>query len=147
MDINIQPEIDREIEGIMKKLQDKDPNFKWSDDHYFEVKTPFLINVDAKNEEWRTKLGLVFYPELLSYNNQTTPWICVRFELEGYDSETVRDLCKWLVQKFKDVGLYPFMDEDSTWNYFRMEEKRGYTKYKMFVNPSYPKGYWENHTL
>jgi hypothetical protein len=147
MDINIQPEIDQEIRKVMETLSEMYSEFSVSDDHYFEVLTPFLINPDSRNEEWKNKIGLVFYPELLSYANQTTPWICVRFELEGYDNEFSRDLCKWIVEKFKQAGYPPFMDEDSTWNYFQREETKGYTKYKMFINPSYPKGYWENHAL
>ena len=143
---DIRSEFDAEIIQLFERLMLHDLNFKQIDLHYLEVNTPFLTNPDSRNEEWKTKIGLVFYPELLSYGKQTTPWICVRFELEG-DQAIARDLCKWLVEKFKSIAYTPFMDEDAKWNYFRTEERKGYTKYKMYVNPDYPQGYWENHTL
>ena len=170
MIIDIREKIDQEITELIDKLRQNHPeNFKQADLHYVEVQTPFVTNPDSRNEEWKTKMGIVFYPDLLSYrdtyikrgnpeiheasnsvyraSNVTVPWICVRFELEGEANNISRDLCKWLVDIFKEIGYRPFMDEDASFMHFRKEEKRGYTKYKMYVNPDYPEGYWENHTL
>lgn len=152
MDINLRPQMDSEIGQLLDRLLIHDSNFKMADDHYFEVKTPFLINPDSRNEDWKYKIGLVFYPELLSYGTRsngyvTTPWICVRFEVEGEETDTTRELAKWLVEKFKAVAYTPFKDEDARWNHFSVEDRRGYKKYKMYVNPDYPSGYWENHAL
>ena len=161
--------IRREIDDLISKLIETYPEeFKQVDVGYLEVQTPFLTNPDARNEEWKTKTGIVFYADLLSYSDRyikrgnpeiheashpsyrsvsvTVPWICVRFELEG-NPGIERDLCKWMVENFKGINYRPFMDEDATWNYFAKEERKGYTKYKMYVNPDYPEGYWENHTL
>jgi hypothetical protein len=160
--------ISAEINVLIEALTKSNPDFRVEDLEYLVLKTPFLTNPDAKNEEWKNKIGIVMYPELLSYSDHyidrgnpevdsagsrnykvksvTVPWICVRFELEG-EQPIAKDLCKWLVQKFKDIGYYPFMDEDAAYNHFAKDERRGYTKYKMYVNPSYPEGLWENHTL
>jgi hypothetical protein len=150
MIINIAEQAEKEINLIMDRLVLHDPNFEVVDDSYLEVKTPFLIDPDSRNEEWKSKIGLVLYPELLTYNfgkEYITPWICVRFELETKDMTIHRELCKWLVDKFKAIGMQPFMDEDATWNHYKKEERKGYTKYHLYVNPDYPNGHWENHTL
>jgi hypothetical protein len=167
---DISQKIEDEIEQLLVKLRVRDPkNFQIVDLHYLEINTPFTTCIGARNEEWKTKIGVVFYPELLSYrdnfikrgnpeihppdhpiyngSNVTVPWICVRFELENESQSVARDLCKWLVSIFKEIGYPPFMDEDSTFNFFRKQERNGYTKYQMYVNPDYPEGYWENHTL
>lgn len=149
---NIYEESQKEIDQIIDRLTLHDPNFQQVDEHYLEVKTPFLVNPDARNDEWKPKVGIVLYPELLSYGSRSagkfiTPWICVRFELETKDMTIHRELCKWFVEKFKAIGLRPFMDEDATWNHYRKEERNGYTKYKLYVNLDQPNGYWENHVL
>lgn len=161
MNLNINPEIDSEISELIEKLEKHSPDFRHEDGHYMEFKTPYLTNPDSRNEEWKNKIGIVFYPELLSYTDRyvdpetnkvgrrvhvTTPWICVRFELEGNQVISM-DLCKWLVSIFKEIRYAPFMDEDATYNYFSKSERRAYTQYKMYVNPSYPDGWWENHAL
>lgn len=159
---NLRHEIDSEIFELIEKLENHSPDFQHEDGRWMEFKTPYLTNPDSRNEEWKNKIGIVFYPELLSYTERyvnpetnelsrmrehvTIPWICVRFELEG-DQSISMDLCKWLVSIFKEIKYTPFKDEDATYNHFAKEESRGYTKYKMYVNPSYPNGMWENHTL
>jgi hypothetical protein len=151
MNLNIQQQIDLEIEDLINALCKNDPGFQVADDRYIEVKTPFITYPDAKNEEWENKLGLVFYPELLSYayeeESTTTPWICVRFELENPTDKTEGYVCKWMIEKLSESGYKPFYDEDSFYGHYSKEERRGYNKYKCYVNPDYPDGYWENHTL
>lgn len=159
---DINKNITEEIRDLILKLRSYDLKiFSQVDVQYLEVQTPFETNPDARNEEWKTKLGIVFYPELLSYKDYyikrgqpekhgvdvTVPWICVRFGFENDGQKAARDVCKWLVGIFKEIGYYPFMDEDASFNFFAKEERNGYTKYKMYVNPSYPEGYWENHSL
>ncbi len=167
MIIDIMPAIDSEIGSLMNKLSENDRNFRTTDSHYMEVATPFLINPDSRNEEWKNKMGVVFYPKLLSYldsyiergdpekdpvgsrnyksKNVTVPWICVRVCFESEVQE--REILKWLVSKFKEIEYPPFMDEDATFNHFRKTERRGFNDFEMYVNPSYPEGMWENHTL
>ena len=153
MKINIYENIQQEIDQIIDRLTLHDPNFNHLDDHIIEIKTPFLINPDIKNDEWKPKLGIVLYPELLTYGSrhltgvEIIPWICVSFELETKDMTIHRELCKWLVEKFMAIGLRPFMDEDATWNHYKKDERKGYTRYRLYINPDYPNGYWENHVL
>jgi hypothetical protein len=151
MKINITKEIEAEIQSIIERLIKKYPDTVQSDIGYIEISTPFVTNAEARNEEWKTKIGLVFYPELLTYseNNEeiTTPWICVRLELENPNPEIEGDLLKWISNRFSEIENKPFYDEDAYRGNWRKEERRGWNKYKMYINPDYPEGYWENHTL
>ena len=54
----------------------------------------------------------------------------------------------------KDLDLVipwkPFYDEDATFGIYRMKTSpydRNETQYIFYVNPDYPDGWWENHTL
>jgi hypothetical protein len=153
--INISDGLDQEIQDLTEAFL-KNPECDQVDDGYIEIETPFEINPDSNNPDWKNKIGIVFYPELLTYREekdrsgktQRTPWICCRISLEGKkeDSE-VRDLLKWLVSLIEKSGYKPFMDEDASWNHWRKEEKNGSTEYSCFVNPDYPEGHWENHAL
>ena len=70
MNLNINPEIDSEISELIEKLEKHSPDFRHEDGHYMEFKTPYLTNPDSRNEEWKNKIGIVFYPELLSYTDR-----------------------------------------------------------------------------
>jgi len=151
MKINIAQETDEDIQKIVERLLTLE-GFKKIDEWYLEVNTPFITYPDSKNEGWKTRIGFCLYPELLSYYEEgvgdcTIPWICCRFELEGMQEKLEYDLLKWIVSKFKECLIFPFMDEDATAYHFNKESRKGYTIYKMYVNPDYPEGYWENHAL
>jgi hypothetical protein len=155
MDINIASTTDKEIQDIINKITDKD-NYTQVDEAYVEVETPFLINSGANNESWKNKTGIVLYPELLSYYHKsqgwiTVPWICARIEFEDSllyrDEVKLREFCKWIVEEFKSQGFKPFHDEDAFCGHFTKEDRKGYVRIKMYINPSYPDGYWSNHTL
>ncbi len=149
--VNISEEMDKEISDLMEALL-KNEEFEMFDEGYIEIKTPFEINPDSKNPEWKNKVGMVFFPELLTYGNrdevQRTPWIACRISLEG-ERDELKDgeLLKWLISMIEKSGYKPFMDEDARWNHWKEEKKNGYTEYSCFVNPDYPEGHWENHTL
>ena len=151
MKTNISSSAEKEIQTIIEKLINKYTDTEQSDIGYIEISTPFLTNPDARNEEWKNKIGLSFYPELLSYSEEgedvTIPWICVRLELENPDSKIEGDLLKWIENRFSEIENKPFYDEDAYRGNWRKEERRGWNKYKMYINPDYPEGYWENHTL
>lgn len=152
--VNIAPELDSEIETLIDAIL-KNPECNQVDDGYLEITTPFELNPDAKNRDWVNKTGMVFYPELLAYGDpeaenkvRRTPWISCRVSIEGEKSdELVGNLLKWLVELIKKSGYTPFMDEDAKWNHWKEEKGNGWVEYSCYVNPSYPKGYWENHTL
>lgn len=151
MKTNIAALAEKEIQTIIEKLIKTYTDTVQSDVGYIEISTPFVTNPDARNEEWKTKIGLVFYPELLSYSEEkeeaTVPWICVRLELENTDPKIEGDLLKWITNRFSEINYKPFYDEDSYRGNWRKEERRGWNKYKMYINPDYPEGYWANHTL
>jgi hypothetical protein len=152
--INIAEEVDREIQTLMEALL-KNEECEMFDDGYIEIQTPFESNPDSINPESENKVGMVFFPELLTYGNegksnkvQRTPWIACRVSLEGERNELKdRELLKFLVSLIEKSGYKPFMDEDAKWNHWREDEGNGYIEYTCFVNPDYPEGHWENHTL
>jgi len=155
MDINIAETTDLEIQLIIDKLS-KNQRYKQFDEAYIEVQTPFTIHPDATNENWKKKAGLVLYPELLSYYEKkkgyvTVPWICIRIEFEDSpyvkDEAKQREFCKWIVEDFKSLGFNPFYDEDAFAGHFTKQDMKGYVRFKMYINPSYPDGYWSNHSL
>lgn len=149
--INIASEVDQEIEDLIGALL-KNEECEQFDEGYIEIKTPFETNPDSRNQEWKNKVGMVFFPELLAYGNrdkaQRTPWIACRVSLEGErDESKVGELLKWLVSLIEKSGYKPFMDEDAKWNHWKAEKGNDCIEYTCFVNPDYPEGHWENHTL
>ena len=152
--INISEDLDQEIQDLTEAFL-KNPECDQVDDGYIEIETPFEINPNSNNPDWKNKVGMVFYPELLTYGEgksgkvQRTPWICCRISLEGKkENSMVGDLLKWIISLLEKSGYKPFMDEDASWNHWREEEKNnGFTEYSCFVNPDYPEGHWENHAL
>lgn len=152
--INISEDLDQEIQDLTESFL-KNPECDQVDDGYIEIETPFEINPNPNNPDWKNKVGMVFYPELLTYGEgrsgkvQRTPWICCRISLEGKkENSMVGDLLKWIISLLEKSGYKPFMDEDASWNHWREEEKKnGFTEYSCFVNPDYPEGHWENHAL
>ncbi len=149
--LNIAVEMDQEIQDLIEALL-KNQECEMIDDGYVEIQTPFEINPDSRNPEWINKVGMVFFPELLVYGNgaqvQRTPWIACRISLEGERNEQqTGELLKWLISLIEKSGYNPFMDEDARWNHWKEEKKNGFSEYTCYVNPDYPQGHWENHTL
>lgn len=150
--INISEELDSEISEVIKNLLKSDCCYQ-VDTCYLEIETPFELDPDARNREWVKKVGMVFYPELLSYSENgkdvMTPWIACRIELENIsDEKLIGDLLKWLVELLNKSGYKPFTDEDAMWNHWNVKSSRGSgKKYTCYINPSYTEGYWENHAI
>jgi len=160
--INIAPELDKEIEELINSIC-KNPKCNQIDLGYVEMEIDWEVNPNSNNEEWKRKIGIVFFPELLSYgdperNNkvQRVPWIACRLTLDSdssvyvngeEDQDVTGEILKLVLDNIKGAGYKPFMDEDATWNHWKREQKKYYTEYTCFVNPSYPDGFWENHAL
>jgi len=149
MNTNIAEETDKEIEFIISKLKEKGYN-QW-DEAWVEKETPFRVNPDGKNEY---KTGFVLYPELLTYYEGNTwvtiPWICARVELshhETIDEKFQRDFVKWMFSELEDAGFKPFRDEDAFAGCCTKIEQKDNTRFKLYINPYFPEGYWSNHTL
>jgi hypothetical protein len=152
--IDIASEVDGEIETLISDML-KNKECEQVDTGYLEIETPFIINPDSNNKEWINKTGMVFYPELLTYGNsdrsgkvQRTPWIACRVSIEGEKTDAeMKELLNWLVSLIKKSGYIPFMDEDARFNHWKENKGKGFSEYTCYVNPSYPKGHWENHAL
>ena len=150
--INIAEELDDEISDIIGSLLKNDCCYQ-ADTGYIEIKTPFELNPDSKNQEWINKVGMVFYPELLTYTEDgkdtKTPWIACRMELENIkDEQIIGELLKWMIELIKKSGYKPFMDEDAKWNHWKVDNSHNdWAEYTCYINPSYPDGYWENHAI
>ena len=155
---NLYEETNNDIKYIADKLVKG--GFTQEDEWYFTIDTPFLVTPDAKNEEWKTKISLVLFTDLLAYSEnysdnyksvgqQLTPWVVCRTELEGERKhEEVKTILEWLKNKIvESTKLKPFQDEDAYLMYWKSEEANGYAKYSCYINPSYPDGWWENHTI
>ncbi|MEK6829862.1 MAG: hypothetical protein AABY15_07115 [Nanoarchaeota archaeon] len=141
MKINIAETTDNEIQEIIEKMSKIDAEYV--DQGYVEMETPYEIGI-----------GIALFPELLSYHDGknwvTIPWICLKIDLDGeyaVNEDKQRELVKWLVKNLQSVELHPFKDEDSFAGYSSREQRKGYTIIKLYVNPSYPDGYWSNHAL
>lgn len=152
MKTNIAETTDQEIDDIINKMQNIDAEYV--DNGYVELNTPFELKTASYFSEEEKKIaGIALYPELLSYYEEeggwvTIPWICLRLELdEDVSEKTQRELVKWLVEKLNTIELYPFKDEDSFARYSSRDQQKSYTTLKLYLNPSYPKGYWSNHAL
>lgn len=152
METNIAKVTDLEIELIIHKLVKDD--FKQVDEAYVEVETPFTICNDCPNKDRESTLGIVLYPELLSYHNDkewvTIPWICLKMELEGHhlmDEKIQREIVKWVKERFEKNGYTPFKDEDAFAQHATRNEHKGWVELKMYINPDFPDGYWSNHAL
>jgi len=155
MKINLYKYLDQETTIVNQMLQKT--GWKMIDDMYLE------------REFSGRKVGVVIYPELLRYEyvyrpgygqsgiekekrtheTHIIPWIACRMEFP--DDEAVSDILKevkeWLKENFP---LKAFYDEDATHGIYAKKcsaYSRDWTKYIFYVNPDFPEGWWENHTL
>lgn len=118
---------------------------------------------DRKVKKNTSDMIVVFYPELLHYRedgeDKIVPWIACRFEVhkeswawmdswdpENDDADVTTVWAAKVREYLEKAGYALFKDEDSFVDY-RRKELRNHTEFVCFVNPSYPEGYWENHTL
>ena len=154
--INVLPELDAEILKLTNDLVSHYSFMKIEDDDYVVIETPFTLHPDATNKDWIKKTGIVFYPELLSYGNPdkksesvTVPWIACRITVDSTnDDKLVIELLKWIADRLKEINYKPFMDEDAYFNHWKKDlSHKDFKEYTCYVNPSYPEGWWENHTL
>jgi hypothetical protein len=160
MKVDILPEVDAEVQGLIDVLVTNDI-FTQVDEAWVEIKTPFLLNPGVPNKNYEYATSFSIYPELLTYTDPetygknsrvhkwvTTPWLCIEMEIEGQDEMTLRKFCRWFKDTFVETsGIHPFKDEDAFMGFFKKRDGKGYSTIKMYVNPDYPKGVWENHVI
>jgi len=159
MNINLDRYIEQEL-NLLDAIILETGDWKQIDIHAYES----LIEFGGK------KLILVTYGELLGYGyvwqegrgacdsrktrseEVVTPWLACRIELQGNQStkghsDVLKALKDWAYDK---MPWRPFYDEDATYGIFRITTSpygRDETRYTFYVNPDYPTGWWENHTL
>jgi len=160
MKTNFYKEIDDEVQFFVEKF--KEIGWEQEDTAYLTKRLPFITNPDARNDEWKYSVGLVLYPELLSYigDNRGTDeiWICCRvgintdeeIEKDPWRSKRLTQLTDYLKEEIKKIGWKAFYDEDAfRYNFTRPEIKKnlGEVRICFYLNKDYPEGVWENHTL
>jgi hypothetical protein len=159
MKTDLSPYIEKEINFIINKLI-KLGNYKLEDGSFLYRTCTFEVNNISPNKDWQNQFSLCLFPKLLSFGGRTEVWINCRIELSAdkiksykdtfdfYNSEVIKNIKEVILEDFKKINLVPFMDEDSFMNYFtKPETNNGFVKLSFYVNTSYPKGCWENHTL
>lgn len=160
MNINLRTAIDDEIEWHVQNFI----SLGWvqEDISYLTKNIGIVTNPDSKNEEWKTSIGFVLYPELLEYTVRenvdgkrrieptTCPWICGRItmtkdENEKYQiySKRVNEVAEYMKEELKKLPIKPFYDEDAFHGVFsRPKDKlNGFIEFSFYINKDYPKGY------
>jgi len=143
--LNLGPEIDRATACIMAKFVEdgwtqEDIGFAWrkiGDVEVNVVVAPKLLWYKADEE----------IPQAVVWYGLRFSWRCPVEEIEQLQAGAMMG---WL----KSVGLPPFKDEDVRGLLTRFKERfdlddedSEYHTYECWVNPDYPEGKWDNHTL
>jgi hypothetical protein len=155
MKLNLDRYIEQEL-NLLDAIIQETGDWKQIDIHAYE-------SVEKFEDQ---KLILVTYGELLGYGyvyragasgdkktceEVVTPWLACRIELDGVQTTKGHgDVLKALKKWTEKLPWKPFYDEDATHGIFRMTTSpygRDETRYTFYVNPDYPNGWWENHTL
>ena len=157
MKINLYKYLQGELELMDRLITQNDQNVGWNRIDLFAYERIFID----------TKIIMVVYHELLEYDyvyregvntdkktveNYHTPWIVCRFEFEGANKDEhlkyLKKIKEWF-DKFMPYLKY-FRDEDALFGCFGIATSpysRDWTQYKIYFNPDFPNGWWENHTL
>jgi hypothetical protein len=140
MKTNLKQEIEKDMDFIIDKFLSI-PGLGWKrEDCYY---------ITRKMESGDIKLSIVFYPQILHYReneeNKSVVWIRCRVYSTNNSDFTIANQIK---EDIKLTGLKPFYDEDAWKNIFtRPLTDTESTQFSFFMNPDYPNGYWENHTI
>ena len=145
MDLNLIDPIDRDLETQLIPALSK-LGWKQVDTHTFEV---VIQAIDFEEE----KFFLVVYPELLHYHSKEGDQIQVWYKCrvngkEEWTDESIGAVADYLKEFFPKLPWKPFHDEDALRGYFSKGKNRyGDPEIAFYINPSFPKGAWCNHTL
>ena len=115
----------------------------WVQEDIGYVRAPEDLHVDFKGVMMKPRI--LYYYETRNQNPVAKIWIqCSVFLPRDVD---VNLNIKKLKQYLSKFDLKPFRDEDAYYGMFvRSTDKTG-TELMFYLNPDYPNGYWENHTL
>ena len=99
-------------------------------------------------------LGIVVIPRILYYSDrsnrgdQAVVWMKCRFESQSSDDLEI--MIKHIKEEvIPKLPWKPFYDEDAHRNNFSRphQDRHGDWIAGFYLNPDYPKGWWENHTI
>lgn len=147
MKFNLQPFLERDLDLVTTVLL-QSGRWKQIDCHAFES---IFCN--------RTIL-IALYPELLEYTyvyrpgykekeaiqeDCTEAWIACKATIlhkteEENRRKSLEELKNWLCN---DCILKPFRDEDAYLGIYKQQQE----DFVFYINPNYPNGWWDNHTL
>jgi len=156
MKLNLQDQIETDIELIMKDFIDND-DWNTVSNHMIEK----MISKDL------SKIKLIIYPTILHYDerdiDQSQIWYTCWFTVDEIEVDRALN---YFIDKFPELKYKPFKDEDALREYFvpfKRSKKSFFYKIKehylmdyfpknfvttaFFLNPDYPDGYWNNHTI
>ena len=148
-------EIETEVQYFLEKFIAN--GWKQEDTAYITKQVDIITSPNTKN---KNGLGLVLYPNLLSYSEKdsesygsTKIWIACRATISDIEDkypidERAYDIAKLIRKECEDIGIKLFHDEDAFGGYFSKQfNKHNEMEIKCYFNKDYPTGYWENHTL
>ena len=100
----------------------------------------------------RKRYAITLVPRLLYYYFQNAhraiPWIAVRIINYSDDHPIPTFVLQEILEDLYYSNLKPFYDEDAWKGFFSKEKTRfGEDIYICYINPDFPTGYWENHTI
>jgi len=110
---------------------------------------------EGENILWKRIRGKEYFitlvPQILYFHfnerQRAIPWIAVK-TFSDPDNPLPRFVLQEIIEDLYYSGLKPFYDEDAWKKFFRRGKTRfGEDVFACYVNPDFPKGYWENHTL
>lgn len=131
--------------------------------HYF--RTPFKVNPTANNDDYLNGSLIYLSVDLLNYTTGNrreredvlTPWVKCTFGVEydknekyPQDEKRIREIVGWVKKNIVEkLPFKAFYDEDAYSGNFSWDKKEnlGSIYFSFYVNPDFPEGFWENHTL
>ena len=156
MKLNLKAQTETDINLIMKDFIDFH-GWKLVDGQMIEKDLPIS----------KVKFELIIYPTILHYLekdvDQSQIWYACRLEVAETEIDVVLNLLR---NGFCDLKYAPFKDEDALYDHFVPYKKSGesllnkikehylmdyfpknFVTTAFFLNPDYPDGYWNNHTI
>jgi len=156
MDLNLAEWIDSDLAKVGDML--KNVGFKQIDNHAYEIDVQTIAH-GGKVEGTYKPFFIVIYPKLLTYAEipskartkkgyAITPWIACRVTMyDMFMPEMLENNIRLLESVILKLPIRPFKDEDAFKGMFtKVQDGEMYTL-TFYLNPAYPNGWWDNHTI
>ena len=140
-----------EIQNVTTKMETN--GWQVVDNGVVTKRVDFIVDPMAKN---KNEILLVMSHTFLSfiYKNEyyTTPWIQIHCRCaSNLDESCLKNTANFIKEAIISItNLMPFYDEDAKFGYFSYTNSKYSCNEKelsLYINPDFPKGWWENHTL